>query len=494
MTSDTIHPGISGMSVYVPALRVPLETWCEWTGNSWDKVQSVVGSGFRCPGPRENVYTMAASAVLRLIQHYDVDPKSVRYLALGTETSTDNSAGAVIVRGMVDRALERLGLPRLSRALEVPELKHACLAGVYGVKGATRFLASDGKDSRAIVVCSDIAEYERGTSGEQTQGAGAVAMLLEPRARILEVDLAGAGSASDYRGPDFRKPHRRFLIEGYAESTTKLHDFPVFSGKYSTYAYLDETLAAFSEMCARLGKPAFQVLEEARAIFFHRPYQHMPISAMAAILLRALLRARPDAPELVAALETSHVTLGELAAEADASRDLLAGVEAGNADVDPMPATTKAAAQLRRSEAFRMLVEGKMSLGSTGARELGNLYTGALFAWLASGLSEASAGGDRTGERWLAVGYGSGDAAEALPLRVAPGWREAARRIAFADALASARDLTRDEYEGLHDGRSVPTLAGEPVSGFRIARIGKAMTPSFQDLGVEYYEYVRPMS
>ena len=43
---------------------------------------------------------MAASAVLRLIQDYDVDPESIGFLALGTETSTDNSAGAVIVRGM----------------------------------------------------------------------------------------------------------------------------------------------------------------------------------------------------------------------------------------------------------------------------------------------------------------------------------------------------------------------------------------------------------
>ena len=120
--SDTARAGISGMSLYVPALRVPLEQWCAWTGSPWNKVKNVVGNSFRCPGPRENVYTMAAGAVLRLIRDYDVDPQRVRMLALGTETSTDNSAGAVIVRGMVDRALDQLGLPRLSRALEVPEL------------------------------------------------------------------------------------------------------------------------------------------------------------------------------------------------------------------------------------------------------------------------------------------------------------------------------------------------------------------------------------
>ena len=116
-SSSNVQRGISGLSVYVPAPRVPLEAWCGWTKNSWPKVQSIVGRSFRCAAPDENVYTLAATAVLRLIRRHDVDPRRVGYLALGTETSTDNSAGAVIVRGMVDRALESLGLDRKSTRL-----------------------------------------------------------------------------------------------------------------------------------------------------------------------------------------------------------------------------------------------------------------------------------------------------------------------------------------------------------------------------------------
>src|SRR5436190_17619908 len=113
--SDAMKPGVSGMSIYVPRLRVRLEDWCGWTGNSWDKIQVVVGSSFRVPGRHENVYTMAANAVLRLILQNDIDPQAVGFLGLGTESSTDNATGAVIVRGMVDRALDALGMPRLSR-------------------------------------------------------------------------------------------------------------------------------------------------------------------------------------------------------------------------------------------------------------------------------------------------------------------------------------------------------------------------------------------
>jgi hydroxymethylglutaryl-CoA synthase len=242
---QSIHPiddmaaGISGMSVYVPTPRVPLEAWCEWTGNPWEKVEKVVGRSFRVPARHENVYTMAANAVLRLILQYDIDPDKVGFLGLGTESSTDNAAGAVIVRGMVDRALEGMGKRRLSREVEVPEFKHACLGGVYALKSALRYVTCDGYDRLAIVVSADVAEYERGSSGEQTQGAGAVAMLVERSPKMLVIDLSRSGSASSYRGPDFRKPFARHFSEEYAAKTTRIGDFPVFSGRYSTYAYLD---------------------------------------------------------------------------------------------------------------------------------------------------------------------------------------------------------------------------------------------------------------
>src|SRR5512139_552649 len=97
--------GISGFSLYTPALCVSLEDFCTWYGHPWDKVRAVVGRSFRQPGPDESVYTMAANAALRLIQQYGIDPSEVGLLALGTESSTDNAAGAVIVRGMLDQAL-----------------------------------------------------------------------------------------------------------------------------------------------------------------------------------------------------------------------------------------------------------------------------------------------------------------------------------------------------------------------------------------------------
>jgi hydroxymethylglutaryl-CoA synthase len=483
--------GVSALSLYVPPFRVNLKDWCEWTGNSWEKISAVVGNSFRVPGRHENVYTMAANAVLRLIQKNELEPSRIGFLGLGTESSTDNAAGAVIVRGMVDRGLEALGLPRLSRNLEVPEFKHACLGGVYALKSALRYAQCDGADRLAIVVSADVAEYERGSTGEQTQGAGAVALLVEREPQLFAVDLAHAGSASDYRGPDFRKPFARHFSEGYAKNTHRIADFPVFSGKYSTMSYLDETVLAVEEMLRRLGVSAGTYYENVAGLFFHRPYHLMPVQAMSFLYVRGLARGDHRHAELRALCDEAKVSFDDVLRETASVPDLYANVHDGGAPSDPYVATTAVASVLRKHPTFRELLARKMSLGSETVKDLGNLYSAALPAWIAAGFEQAvETGVALAGLPMVAVGYGSGDAAEALPITARPGWERAASRIGFKQALSQAVDLTRAQYEALHDGVDVEGLSYTPAGEFRIARVGKSYEPAFQDLGVEYYEYV----
>ncbi|HYJ09956.1 MAG TPA: hypothetical protein VEX18_13130 [Polyangiaceae bacterium] len=484
-------PGVSGLSIYVPRLRVPLESWCQWTDTPWDKVKSVIGRSFRVLGQHENVYTMAANAVLRLIRQNDVDPTRVGWLGLGTESSTDNAVGAVIVRGMVDQALDKLGLPRLPRQLEVPEFKHACLGGVYALKGALRYVSSDGRERQAIVVSSDVAEYERGSSGEQTQGAGAVAALVEARPRLFGVDLMHAGSASDYRGPDFRKPFARHFTEGYATRTRRPSDFPVFSGKYSTVSYLDETVHAVESMLDRLGVSAGQYYRDVKALFFHRPYHLMPVQAMSFLYVRGLVRGDHHQAELSELCQAAGVRVEDVVRETLSTPDLFAQLSSDPAE-SPYEATSAAASTLRRRDAFIELLVKKMSLGSEAVKDVGNLYSAALPAWIAAGFEQAAEREDTelVGCPMVAVGYGSGDAAEALPLHAVPGWRAAARRIGFAEALAGALDLSQQQYEALHDRRDAADIDYRPKNEFAIHRIGQKYDAGFQDLGVEYYEFV----
>jgi len=483
--------GISGLSAYVPPFRVWLEDWCDWTGNQWPKIREVVGRSFRVRGPHQSVYTMAATAVMRLIRQYDVDPARVKFLGLGTESSTDNSAGAIIVKGMVDRALVAQGKPPIARSCEVPEFKHACLGGVYGMKGGIRHLALDGAGGQAIVVCADIAEYARGSSGEPTQGAGAIAMLLEENPTIAEVDLVHSGSASDYRIIDFRKPMLRFCGQDRSESH-QVQDFPVFNGKYSATCYIDETLHALNDMYTKRGLTAIDYLRSLETVFMHRPYRRMPETGWAVAYLFALGNgSAEDQAELASYCYEAGIDPADLLAEMLSKPEVVALANPQQLNYEAYPITMGVFRIFRASRRYRREILDKLALGSDTMLDLGNLYTAALPAWLAAGFEQAmDEGRELDGREILTLGYGSGDAAEVIPFVVADGWREATARIGFADAMNHAVDLNASQYEALHDGRRPSGLNYIPRHEFVIDKVGNSDQRQFQDMGIEYYRYV----
>ena len=490
MSSISSAIGVSGLAVYVPPYRVQLEDWCEWTDSPWQKISKVVGRSFRLRGPDQSVYTMSATAVMRLIDQYDLDPAEIGFLGLGTESSTDNSAGAIIIKGMIDKALIASGRQPIARHCEVPEFKHACLGGVYAMKGALRYLALDGSGRKAIVVCADIAEYARGSTGEPTQGAGAVAMLLEANPTLAAVDLAGSGSASDYRAVDFRKPMVRYCGQDRSESH-HIQDFPVFNGKYSTTCYIDETLHALDNMYAKRHLEPIEYLRSLKKVFMHRPYRRMPENGLSIAWLFALGRGSDNDRQILGSYaEQVGVELPALLAEMAVAVDVqeFATPEALNNDAYPL--TMAVLQAFRQSDDFATSVLDKLSLGAAAIRDLGNLYTAALPAWLAAGFEEAL-GNDSpiAGEEFLTMGYGSGDAAEVIPFYVVDGWQEAAQRICFNEAMQVAVDLSQSQYEALHDGRRPYDLDLDLQNEFVVDRVGHADERHFQDVGIEYYRY-----
>lgn len=483
-------PGISGLSVYVPPYRVNLENWCEWTGQPWGKIRQVIGHGFRMRGVEHDAYTMAATAVVRLIAAYEIDPQTVGYLAFGTESSSDNAAGAVIVKGLVDAWLVDRGLAPLARDCEVPEYKHACLGGIYALKGGLRYLAGDGQGRRAIAVCADIAEYARGSSGEPTQGAGAVAMLLDTQPQILEVDLSATGSSSAYRVLDFRKPFSRFPGQA-ARANGQVQDAPVFNGHYSTTCYVDAVHQAVAAMARRGNGGLLDNLESLDAVFMHRPYHRMPATAWGMVWLFALAADAPqqlDALAGDAGLDTTALRR-ELAAQPPFAEMLADGARI---EEEQYPLAMQLLRFLRKHEWQQRCIAKPMQLGSQTMMELGNLYTAALPAWLAAGLEQASGEpGDIAGQRWLAVGYGSGDAAEALPLRPVPGWRTAAARVVCSQALDNSVDLSAEQYAALHAGRHPAGLSHRPADEFVIESVGAGECAEYDDTGVAFHRYAQ---
>jgi hydroxymethylglutaryl-CoA synthase len=359
------------------------------------------------------------------------------------------------------------------------------------MKGAIRHLAFDGAGGQAIVVCADIAEYARGSSGEPTQGAGAVAMLLEEDPKLAIVDLPASGSASDYRIMDFRKPMSRFCGQNRAE-THQVQDFPVFNGKYSTTCYIDETLHAMNDMYSKRGLNPAEYMRSLRTVFMHRPYRRMPETGWAISYLFGLSEGNAeDRAELASYCYEVGIDPGKLRSEMISKPDVAQLANAEQLQFEAYPLTMAVHKVFRASRRYRREILDKLALGSDTMLDLGNLYTAALPAWLAAGFEQAlDEDSLEAGEEVLTLGYGSGDAAEVIPFFMADGWREATAAIGFGDTMDFTIDLNAEQYAALHDGRRAEGLDYVPRDEFVIDHVGTADERHFTDLGIEYYKYV----
>lgn len=489
-SSQKMNVGVSGFSLFLPPFRVRLEDWCEWTGNSWEKVRTNVGHSFRVAGPHDSVYTLAATAALRLILKYDINPEEIGFIGFGTESSTDNSAGGIIVRGMLDDALSAMGMPLISRECEVPEFKHACLGGIYALKGALRYVSSDGVGRKAIVVSADLAEYERGSTGEQTQGAGAVALIVEENPKLFSVDVSNWASASAYRGVDFRKPVRKLLSTGLQAGIARLPDYPVFNGRYSTFCYTDQIIFALAHMIKKLGITVRELFHEMEGTFFHRPYHGLPMSVLASLYVWGLTQGENHQEEFKTLCAEANADAARAISEANSAPNFFKGALDGKINKDMYPESSRLVRYFKKTHKFKSVLKRKMRLGVSAMMNLGNLYTGALPAWIAAGIDDAfSQGIELADKQFLTIGYGSGDAAEAMIIKMAPGWKEAASKIDFAAALNGAVDLAREEYEALHDGLLGPCPEVRPSFQFVVDSIGNRSN-GYHDLGIEYYRFI----
>jgi len=418
--------GVHGLALSLPEDRVSLEAWCGWTGSDPGKVLGTVGTSFRLPRSHRDVYSMARKAVRSLAAQGLLQPDRVGLLALATESSLDNAVGPVLLLDSLDRDLRDLGLPPFSDRCEAFEVKQACLAGVLGLVAAVRFLMLEEPGRQALVVASDIALYAEGSSGEPTQGAGAVAMVLQSNPGLIEIDPGAWAATARLREGDFRKP----LVPGHPFGV------PSFDGPWSTACYLDETLRAVSALAERLGTPLSGLLEESSLILAHRPYRKMPRDALTLWCLAAF----PEEREAVAE------RMGLSAAELQAA--LLQGPARSR---DPWDEARQALRVVRGQEVLGRRLGRWMDSGESAMSHCGNLYAAALPAWIGAALEEAAGRGlPLQGRPLLLVGYGSGNGALALRVRVAARWRETLERCVVSGALEGEADLSQEGYRERH--------------------------------------------
>lgn len=200
----------------------------------------------------QDVVSMGANAAAKILT--PEDKAAIDLVILGTESGVDNSkAGALMIHRL-------LKLPNTARVLEI---KEACYGATAGLQYAKLHLLQNPK-AKALVIGSDIARYGLETSGEVTQGAGAVALLLSAEPHILALDLPSSYYSEDI--DDFWRPLDQLTAE--------------VDGKYSTTAYIEFFEKVFKDYQAKTGL----TLEDYAAITYHLPYTKMGLKALKQVL------------------------------------------------------------------------------------------------------------------------------------------------------------------------------------------------------------------
>ncbi len=279
LESNRRRVGISDIRVYLPNPVIDLQELirkrvAEHPRLARHMARALATTGqksIRFPEPWEDTATMAAQAAYELLlANPKLDQAAIRHLAAGTETTVDHSKPvSAYVQGMLQRA--GIALPDSLSSFQV---QHACAGATMALLSVASMLqTSELPGESGIVMASDIARYDTESTAEITQGAGAVAMLVEGAPRLIDLDLSTVGYFSR-DVDDFFRP--------LGSKTAKV------KGRYSMDCYLESLEGAFLDHCRRAGKSPQQALTDSDLVMLHTPFRNMPESAMQHLLQRHL--------------------------------------------------------------------------------------------------------------------------------------------------------------------------------------------------------------
>lgn len=216
----------------------------------------------------EDVVTLGAAAALPIVERAGRD--GIRTLLFATETGIDQSKSAGVY------AHRLLGL---SPNVRVVELKQACYSATAAMQFAAALVARNPEE-KVLVIASDIARYELGSTAEPTQGAAAAAFTVTADPALLELEPAAGLYTQDIM--DFWRPNHRVTA--------------IVDGQSSITAYLDAVAGAFEDYRSR-GGAAFDEIDR---FCYHQPFTKMALKAHRDL-------ARREGSELDAAALTAQI-------------------------------------------------------------------------------------------------------------------------------------------------------------------------------------------
>jgi hydroxymethylglutaryl-CoA synthase len=411
--------GIDAISFDLPKIYLDIKDLAALRGIEAAKLEFGLGlKKMAFPDVHQDVVVFAANATRKLILQEGLKAEEIDRIYLGTESSFD--ASKPIASYLLQLLEESIFEPGALENCDVVDLTFACIGGVDALQNSLDFVrANPGK--KAIVVTTDIAKYDLASTGEYTQGAGALAMLVSENPKIISFDQDWTVSTSGVF--DFFKPKRTVkkkdlglmqneAWQGVLETKISIaKDQPIFDGQYSNACYLDRTKSSYLKL-TQLKNSRERFYEASESIVMHLPY---------------CFQARRNFVELY--IEDSPLKL-EL--EASASKaDFVRSVS--------------------KSEAYTKLVQEKILPSEIASAEIGNLYTGSIFMSFLSALSYfLREGKPLKGKQILFIAYGSGSKSKSFVGELSKGWKEKIAQVQLFETLASRQSIDTDSYIKLH--------------------------------------------
>lgn len=245
--------GIDKIGFYTPHLYVDMNNLAAARNVEPEKFTIGIGQEKMAIAPiTQDPVTLAANAALEILD--EKDKKEIDFVIFGTESGIDHSKSAAVY------VHHLLGLNPHARAIEV---KQACYGATAAIQMAKGHIALN-PSSKVLVLGSDIARYGLNTSGEATQGAGAVALVISAEPRIMELEDQSAYLTADIM--DFWRP--------------VYSDKAFVDGKFSNEQYILFFSKVWKEYKAKTGLE----LNDFEAICYHLPYTKMGLKALKTVL------------------------------------------------------------------------------------------------------------------------------------------------------------------------------------------------------------------
>jgi len=358
--------GIDDISIYIPRLYLDAGDFAKARGLDPEKLERGLGIGqMAIVDTNQDPACLAANACLRVMQKNKLTPDKIGRLYVATESSFDESkAMNSYVIGMLEQVY---GADTFGHCGGI-ECKFACVSGSYALYDNTNWIrAGEAEDKYALVVVSDIAKYDLGSSGEVTQGAGAIAMLLNDDPRLLSFDpkVTATSIKNEY---DFYRPFGK--------------ETPIVHGQYSNLLYLIQVKNALIDYKRKVKETGLIKLKEGETILDHVDYlnMHLPYSNMGKKALAYLVRHEwRDLPRWKKIIE-------EIGMEEPTPKDPRGTIESVLEDADFMANDHQFTKLFTSTEMYAELYESKLASSLIASKMIGNLYTASLYLGFRSSL------------------------------------------------------------------------------------------------------------